>query len=164
MNAIKTLTALSIGLAAVIPAAHADRGDRYPAPDAWRSPAYERSYERGTDDWRAGRRYDDRRIVRREVFVERPVVVYQPPVRRVIVERPLYVQPAPVYRESYPRHYESYPRYYESRPVVHGGTVVGAIGGAIVGSMIGGQIGYGEYQGAATVAGAVIGGAIGSGW
>lgn len=157
MNAIKTLTALSIGLAAAIPAAHADWGDRHATPDTWRQSGYERGY----DDWRSARRhddrrYDERRVVRREVVVERPVYV-QPPPRRVIVERPVYVQPAPVYRESYPR-------YYGGRPVVNGGTVVGAIGGAIVGSMIGGQIGYGEYQGAATVAGAVIGGAIGSSW
>lgn len=152
MNAIKTLTALSLGMAAVIPAAHADRGDRH-APDTWRNPAYERGY----DDWRSARRYDDRRVVHREVVVERPVVVHQPPVRRVIVECPVYVHPAPVYRDPYPR-------YYEARPVVNGGTVVGAIGGAIIGSMIGSQIEYGQYQGAATVAGAVIGGAIGSNW
>jgi hypothetical protein len=147
MNAIKTLTALSIGLAAVVPAAHADRGN---VPDSWRESGYERSYGRGHDDWRAGRRIDDRRVVRPPVYVP-------PPARRVVVERPVYVQPAPVYHEPYPR-------YYEPRPAVNGGTIVGAIGGAIVGSMIGGQIGYGEYQGAATVAGAVIGGAIGSGW
>jgi len=143
MNAIKTLTALGIGLAAVIPAAHADRGDRYAAPDSWRHSGYERSYDR---------RYDDRRVVRRDVVVERPVYV-QP--RRM--ERPVYVHPAPVYRDHYPR-------YYESRPMVNGGAVVGAIGGAVLGSIIGGQIGYGEYQGAATAAGAVIGGVIGSGW
>lgn len=163
MNTIKTLTALSIGLAAAVPAAYADRGDRYAAPDTRRNSGYERSYDRGYDDWRSARRHDDRRVVVR---------------RDVVVERPVYVQPVPVYRQSYPRHYESrpvyvqpapvyrqsYPRYYESRPVVNGGTVVGAIGGAVVGSMIGSQIGYGEYQGAATVAGAVIGGAIGSNW
>lgn len=147
MNAIKTLTVIGIGLAAVVPAAHADH---------WRVPAYERGY----DDWRAGRRYDDRRVVRREVIVERPVIVHRPPARRVIVERPVYVQPAPVYREHHPYH----PRYYESRPTLDAGTVVGAIGGAVVGSMIGSQIEYGQYQGAATVAGAVIGGAIGSHW
>jgi uncharacterized protein YcfJ len=150
MNAIKTLTALSIGLAAAVPVAHADRGDRHAVPDSWVQSGYDRHY----DASRPGYRYDDRRVVRREVVVERRPVVE----RRVVVQqRPVYVQPAPVYREPYPR-------YRTSAPVVNGGTVVGAIGGAILGSVIGGQIGYGEYQGAATAAGAVIGGVIGSGW
>jgi hypothetical protein len=147
MNAIKTLTALSFGLAVVVPAAHADRGDRYNGRDAWSQQRYERVYDR---------RYDAR-APRRDIVVERPVYVHPAPPRRVVVERPVYVQPAPVYHPAYPR-------YYESRPSVNGGTVVGAIGGAIVGSILGSQIGYGEHQGAATVAGAIIGGAIGSDW
>lgn len=148
MNAIRILTALSLGLAAVVPAAHADRGDRYhERRDGWSQPRYERAYDR---------RYDSR-VVRRDIVVQRPVYVHPAPPRRVVVERPIYVQPAPVYRPAYPR-------YYESRPSVNSGAVVGAIGGAIVGSIIGSQIGYGEHQGAATVAGAIIGGAIGSDW
>lgn len=156
MNAIKTLTALSFGLAAVVPAAHADRGDRYyDGRGGWSQPRYERTYDRAYD-----RRYDGRydgRIVRRDIIVERPVYVQPAPPRRMVVERPVYAQPVPVYRSAHPH-------YYESRPAVNGGTVVGAIGGAIVGSIIGSQIGYGEHQGAATVAGAIIGGAIGSDW
>lgn len=147
MNAIKTLTALSLGLAAVVPAAQADRGERHYGRDAWSQQRYERAYDR---------RYDGRGP-RRDIIVERPVYVHPAPPRRFVVERPVYVQPAPVYRPAYPR-------YYESRPSVNSGAVVGAIGGAIVGSILGSQIGYGEHQGTAAVAGAIIGGAIGSDW
>ena len=133
MNAIRTLTALSLALAAVVPAAHADRGDRYyDGRDSWSQPRYERVYDRRYD--RAYDRSYDGRWPRRDIIVERPVYVHPAPPRRMVVERPVYVQPAPAYRPAYPR-------YYESRPSVHGGAVVGAIGGAIVGSIIGGAIG-----------------------
>jgi uncharacterized protein YcfJ len=147
MNAVKSLVALSVGLAAVVPAAHADRGDRHYGHDAWSQPRHERPYDR---------RYDGRGV-HREIVVERPVHVRPAPPRRVIVERPVYVQPAPVYRHAPGR-------YHDPRPAVSGGAVVGAIGGAIVGSIVGSQIGYGEHRTAATVAGAIIGGAIGNGW
>jgi len=156
LNAIKTLAALSLGLASVVPAAYADRGDGYyGGRDGWSQPRHERAYDRRYDSLHDGRY--DRRVVRRDIVLERPVYVQPAPPRRVVVQGPVHVRPAPVYRPAYPR-------YHDSRPSVNGGTVVGAISGAIVGSIIGGQIGYGEYQGAATVAGAIIGGAIGRDW
>ncbi len=152
MNRSKMLGAIGVALiAGAVSSAYAGPGDRY---DGHRS-AYE--YRHGEQA-----RYYERRgpvaverhvTVVRPAYTERHVVVRRPPVREVIVERPVYVERAPVYHEP----------YYDY-PAARAKVSPGVVGGAIVGAIIGSQVGHGPNRAATTAAGAVIGGVIGSHW
>jgi uncharacterized protein YcfJ len=135
-------------IAGAVSSAHA--GDRY--AERWSRSAYE--YRYGNDR----QRYDDRRVQRRPVVIERTIerrVVVRPPVREVIVERPVYVEHPGVYRHD-PYAYGHAPGRAHVSP--------GTVGGAIVGAIIGSQVGHGPNRAATAAAGAVIGGVIGSRW
>jgi len=104
---------------------------------------------------------NDRGHVRKKVVVvERH---FHAPVRRVIVERPVYVQRRPVFVVH------QAPVYYGPQPVYagyggYGGNVaLSTLGGAVIGAAIGSQIGHGSGNNAAIAIGAVVGGILGSG-
>jgi len=104
---------------------------------------------------------NDRGHVRKKVVVvERH---FHAPVRRVIVERPVYVQRRPVFVVH------QAPVYYGPQPVYagyggYGGNVaLSTLGGAVIGAAIGSQIGHGSGNDAAIAIGAVVGGILGSG-
>ena len=104
---------------------------------------------------------NDRGHVRKKVVVvERH---FHAPVRRVIVERPAYVQRRPVFVVH------QAPVYYGPQPVYagyggYGGNVaLSTLGGAVIGAAIGSQIGHGSGNNAAIAIGAVVGGILGSG-
>jgi len=102
-------------------------------------------------------RRDDRHAQTRVVVVER---YYQAPVRRVIVERPVYVQRRPVFVVH------QAPVYYGPQPVYAGyggNNALSTFGGAVIGAAIGSQIGRGSGNTAAIAIGAVVGGILGSG-
>jgi len=102
-------------------------------------------------------RHDRRHAQTRVVVVERH---YQPPVRRVIVERPVYVERRPVFVVHQP------PVYYGPEPVYAGyggNSALSTLGGAVIGAAIGSQIGRGSGNTAAIAIGAVVGGILGSG-
>ena len=133
MNANKILCLLSAGtlLAAAAPAFADQRG-------------WEPRHDRGNAH-------------RKVVVVERH---FHAPVRRVIVERPVYVQRRPVYVVH------QAPVYYGPEPVYagYGGNVaLSTLGGAVIGAAIGSQIGHGSGNNAAIAIGAVVGGILGSG-
>jgi uncharacterized protein YcfJ len=142
----KSIYALAVGslLAASMPALadhdhwDRDRGNRYE-----RSRVVERGYPATREV--IVERHVERRVVKRPVYVERPVYrAYPAPVYR----QPVY-EPAPVY----------YPQPHERSRAPN---VLGTAAGAIVGAAIGSQVGHGHNRAATTAVGAVIGGAIGS--
>ena len=102
-------------------------------------------------------RHDRGNAHRKVVVVERH---FHAPVRRVIVERPVYVQRRPVFVVH------QAPVYYGPEPVYagYGGNVaLSTLGGAVIGAAIGSQIGHGSGNNAAIAIGAVVGGILGSG-
>jgi len=108
-------------------------------------------------------RHDRRHAQKRVVVVERH---YQAPVRRVIVERPVYVQRRPVVvMHQSPVYYGAEPAYagYGGYGAHDGNTALSTLGGAVIGAAIGSQIGHGSGNNAAIAIGAVIGGILGSG-
>jgi uncharacterized protein YcfJ len=160
MNASKTLGAIGLALiGSAVGSAYAGSGDRNDGSERWSRSGYE--YRYGDRE-----RYYEHRVRRapvvierrvtvvRPAYTERHVVVRRPPVREVIVERPVYVERAPVYHDPYPHAY----------PPARATVSPGAVGGAIVGAIIGSQVGHGHNRPATTAAGAVIGGVIGSHW
>jgi len=105
-------------------------------------------------------RHDRGHVRKKVVVVERH---FHAPVRRVIVERPVYVQRRPVFVVH------QAPVYYGPQPVYagyggYGGNVaLSTLGGAVIGAAIGSQIGHGSGNDAAIAIGAVVGGILGSG-
>ncbi len=102
-------------------------------------------------------RHDRRHAREKVVVVER---YYQAPVRRVIVERPVYVERRPVFVVH------QAPVYYGPEPVYAGyggNNALSTLGGAVIGAAIGSQIGRGSGNTAAIAIGAVVGGILGSG-
>jgi len=105
-------------------------------------------------------RHDRGHVRKKVVVVERH---FHAPVRRVIVERPVYVQRRPVFVVH------QAPVYYGPQPVYagyggYGGNVaLSTLGGAVIGAAIGSQIGHGSGNNAAIAIGAVVGGILGSG-
>jgi uncharacterized protein YcfJ len=102
-------------------------------------------------------RHEFRHAHQQVVVVER---YYQAPVRRVIVERPVYFErrPVVVVHQS--------PVYYGPEPVYAGyggNNALSTFGGAVIGAAIGSQIGRGSGNTAAIAIGAVVGGILGSG-
>ena len=157
MNASKTVGAVGVALiAGAAASAYAGPGDRYDGYERWSRPGYEyRSGDRSRYSERRGPVAVERRVtVVRPAYTERHVVVRRPPVREVIVERPVYVERGRVYPEPYSHAY----------PPARTSVSPGAVGGAIVGAIIGSQVGHGPNRAASTAAGAVIGGVIGSQW
>jgi len=133
MNATKILCLLSAGtmLAAAAPA--------FADPHRWEP------------------RHDRRHPQKQVVVVER---YYHAPARRVIVERPVFVERRPVFVVH------QAPVYYGAEPVYggYGGyTALSTLGGAVIGAAIGSQIGKGSGNNAAIAIGAVVGGILGSG-
>jgi uncharacterized protein YcfJ len=109
------------------------------------------------DSYRWEPRYDHRQMHQKVVVVERH---FHAPVRRVIVERPVYVERRPVVIVHQP------PVYYGAEPVYasYGGNVaLSTLGGAVIGAAVGSQIGRGSGNTAAIAIGAVVGGILGSG-
>jgi uncharacterized protein YcfJ len=88
-------------------------------------------------------RHDRRHAQKRVVVVERH---FHAPVRRVFVERPVYIERRPVYVV------QQAPVYYGPEPVYAG-----------YGAAVGSQIGKGSGNTAAIAIGAVVGGILGSG-
>jgi len=102
-------------------------------------------------------RHDRRHAYQKVVVVERH---YHAPARRVIVERPVYVERRPVFVVH------QAPVYYGPAPVYagyDGNNALGTLGGAVIGAAIGSQIGKGSGNTAAIAIGAVVGGILGSG-
>lgn len=101
-------------------------------------------------------RHDRRHAQKRVVVVERH---FHAPVRRVIVERPVYIERRPVYVV------QQAPVYYGPEPVHagYGYNPLATLGGAVIGAAVGSQIGKGSGNTAAIAIGAVVGGIIGSG-
>ena len=102
-------------------------------------------------------RRDDRHAHTRVVVVERH---FHAPVRRVIVERPVYFERRPVVVVH------QAPVYYGPEPVYAGyggNNALSTLGGAVIGAAIGSQIGRGSGNTAAIAIGAVVGGILGSG-
>ena len=102
-------------------------------------------------------RHDRRHAHQKVVVVER---YYHAPVRRVIVERPVYVERRPVVIVH------RAPAYYGPGPVYAGyggNNALSTLGGAVIGAAIGSQIGHGSGNNAAIAIGAVVGGILGSG-
>jgi len=104
---------------------------------------------------------NDRGHVRKKVVVvERH---FHAPVRRVIVERPVYVQRRPVFVvHQAPAHYGPQP-VYAGYGGYGGNVALSTLGGAVIGAAIGSQIGHGSGNNAAIAIGAVVGGILGSG-
>ena len=123
----------------------------------WQDSRWERGYRQERvviQDRRPARRI----VVERPVYVDRPTVVEQP----VYVDRPVYVEaPAPDY---YPPVYGSARVAYPTAgyPVRREPNLLGAGIGAAVGAVVGSQVGHGHSQGATTAVGAIIGGVLGS--
>lgn len=115
---------------------------------------------------RGGRHVSHKVVVKhhphtRRVVVERPAYVE----RRVVVHRPIYVdRPEPVYQRPYG--YESDYGYGHHGPASYPGlrelNTMGTAAGAVIGAVIGSQIGRGHSRGATAAVGAVLGGVIGS--